>query len=704
MSKISFNPQIPLAMKPLLRHATKSIASFLTETAMLLPLTAAETKTSTQISQANNLASKNFGVVLSVPDFLERNVNDDQVATDLSNYEKWDRDHVPSPAEKDLKEVTVTAKTGDTAGVLTLTVSGNVAAITCPVSGFTNTIYWSDKEKNARYPQSNHTPLSWNIPANTPSFSVILYIEGVETSAAPADIKFVAELTCGGGSAKATGETAVYEVDLDIDSDNDNKLNAPSRSKEEDVIEASEKIQPNETKRPSKYVFVNAGFNAENEDACPGWADGFDINPNSNNDNKADVFGFTPIIINLPEPFDPKTAEIEFIYKASDPKDVIVTASPGLGTPTDPFTYALASDQSHPPDASLRIWMKDNPVSRNKSRVTEKNLITNVRGDFVPAAKFLWSTLTNQRQITLYLETVRPSAALGDLGIQVIASEGNVRCEDKINVTSVYFQNPLLDFAVSGTGYSMTTNFSANKCYFTNSPNNTKAITYTFKADWLPNNVEPEIYPMEEIVIGLMQNLKSSTLTLGRYTNPNASDWDDELPQGYALTEQSVYLRKINPPNTITRMNDCKIGSEIFPLFSSSALPHNAQNLPKPGINGNDTDTPSIISAYFAEIKRNESMVTWINTYMDMDSRFVAWTCGYNSVNKQFYPLCERNWSLIAKSNDVPNTKPDVTLLQTNPTLIPVRDPIASTEYQKLLQNNALSPDIQAGTTKLTKP
>ena len=89
---------------------------------------------------------------------------------------------------------------------------------------------------------------------------------------------------------------------------------------------------------------------------------------------------------------------------------------------------------------------------------------------------------------------------------------------------------------------------------------------------------------------------------------------------------------------------------------------------------------------------------------MDMDSRFVVWTCGYNSVNKQFYPLCERNWSLIAKSNDVPNTKPDVTLLQTNPTLIPVRDPIASTEYQKLLQNNALSPDIQAGTTILTKP
>ena len=668
---------------------------------MLAPLTAAETKTSTQISQANNLASKEYGVVLAVPNFLERNVNDDQVVTDLTNYEKWDRDHVPSPAEKDLKEVTLSAKTGTDGGLLTLKVSGNVTAITCPVSGCTDTIYWSDTNKNNRYPQANHTTLTWTIPGSNPNFSVVLYIEGVETSAAPADIKFVAELTCPGKTPiPATGETAVYEVDLDIDSDNDNKLNAPSRSKEEDVIEASEKIQTNGFKRPSKYVFVNAGFNAENEDACPGWADGFDINPNSTNDNKADVFGFTPIIVNLPEPFDPKTAEIEFIYKASDPKSVIVVA--GGGTPSDPFTYTLAPE---PADASLRIWMKDCPENRNKFNIIQTDPQTQIRGDFVPASKFLWSKLTEQRKITLYVEAVRPSATLGDFSIKVIATEGkNVRCEDKINMTCVYFQNPLLDFAVSGTGYSMTTNFAANKCYFTNSPNNTEAITYTFKADWLPNNVEPEIYPMEEIVIGLMQNLKSSTLTLGRYTNPNASDWDDELLQGHALTEQSVYLRKINPPNTITRMNDCKIGSEIFPLFSSSALPHNAQNLPKPGINGNDTDSPSIISAYFAEIKRNEAMVTWTNTYMDMDSRFVVWTCGYNSVNKQFYPLCERNWSLIAKSNDVPNTKPDVTLLQTNPTLIPVRDPIASTEYQKLLQNNALSPDIQAGTTILTKP
>ncbi len=691
-------------MKSLLHYTVNNLRILVTVTALVatmdLPLTAAETKTSTQISQANNLASKDFGVVLSVPNFLERNVNDDQATTD-PNYEKWDRDHVPSAGEKNLKEVTITAKTDNTAGDLTLTVSGNITAIKCPVSRFTDTIYWNDDKKNTRYDQSDHVTLKWKLEANTPPFSVILYIEGVETSTTPADIKFVAELTCGGGSAKDTGETAVYEVDLDIDSDNDNKLNPPNRSKEEDVIEASEKIQPNEIKRPGKYVFVNAGFNAENEDACPGWADGFDINPNSTNDNKADVFGFTPIIINLPEPFDPKTAEIEFIYKASDPKDVIVTASPGLGTPTDPFTYALASDSSHPADASLRIWMKDNPVSRNKSRVTEKNLITNVRGDFVPAAKFLWSTLTDQRQITLYLEAVRPSAALGDLSIQVIASQGNVRCEDKINVTSVYFQNPILNFKLLGNGYSMISNFGADKCLLSNSPNNTDAIEYTFKADWLPSNVEPNSYPMNEMVIGPLQNLKSSSLILGRYTNPIASGWDGALQE---LIVDSVYLRKITPPNTLTRMNDSKIGSSIFPLFSSAPLPHNIQNLPKPGIDGSDSDSPSASSAMFAVNIKQDVTVTYTNTYMEMDSQFIVWACGYNSVNKQFYPLCERNWSIVAKSNDAPPKKPDITSLQTSPTLIPVRDPIASEVYKELIKNTVTTPDAQAGTITLTKP
>ena len=88
---------------------------------------------------------------------------------------------------------------------------------------------------------------------------------------------------------------------------------------------------------------------------------------------------------------------------------------------------------------------------------------------------------------------------------------------------------------------------------------------------------------------------------------------------------------------------------------------------------------------------------------MGFDSKFVAWTCGYNSVNKQSYPLCERHWSLVAYS-DTPNTKPDITLQQTIPTLVPVRKESAKTIYADLQKNSKLSPDVESGTATLTKP
>ncbi len=395
-------------MKALLRQTeqclTSTVAVF---TIMQLPLSAAETKTSTQISQANNLASKDCGVVLSVPDFLERNVNDDQAITD-PNYEKWDRDHVPSAGEKDLKEVTVTAKTGDTAGVLTLTVSGNVAAITCPVSGFTNTIYWSDKEKNARYPQSNHTTLSWNVPANTPSFSVILYIEGVENSNSPADIKFVAELTCSGKApAKDPGETAVYEVDLDIDSLNDNSfepLGYENNMEAEDKIEVSEKPG-----RTGKVCVANNQRHPQNQ-RVPGWADGFNATLSPDDDILTDV-EFIPVKILLKTPINPVTARIRFSYISSDPTAVIMNGTPPR--------YFLA-------DGLCRLWTLPASAARNKSSIV-------LGGNYVPPDDFLWSTLSETSSVLLYLECVRGSLTKNK--ISIVVTDGKSVCKDDVNLS-----------------------------------------------------------------------------------------------------------------------------------------------------------------------------------------------------------------------------------------------------------------------------
>jgi hypothetical protein len=438
MSKFHIPTQFPLAMNQLLRHTAKSLMTLVTVTALApiiyLPLTAAETKTSTQISQANNLASKKFGVVLAVPSFLERNVNDDQATTD-PNYEKWDRDHVPSAGEKNLKEVTITAKTDNTAGDLTLTVSGNIAAIKCPVSGFTDTIYWNDDKKNARYDQSDHVTLKWKLEANTPPFSVILYIEGVETSATPADIKFVAELTCGGGSAEDTGETAVYETDLDVDSNNNEGTEFTSGSREEDEIEFStiptnRYPAPNWSKRPGKIIVTNDGFG----DDVPDWADGLIRGTPENQWEQMDELKppikFIPMKLERKTPFTDKCT-VKFTYSASDPKDVIF--DPGDGFPVDSTSTAT----SYGPKFSLadttkkiRIWTAD-ASSRDVWSIV-------YNGDYVQeGVEIKWSNLSSGTVANLWVEAVVPSTNVGDIEITAEMKEGSVNASDSLRLTSI---------------------------------------------------------------------------------------------------------------------------------------------------------------------------------------------------------------------------------------------------------------------------
>ena len=149
MSKIPFNPHIPLAMKPLLRYINYRLLNL--TFILLAPLTAAETKSSTQVSQANNLASKGYGITLIVPDYLELNVDDDQRSTD-ANYEKWDKDHTPSVKHVDtptsqqeldddeLKTVTITGTAGAAGGVMSLFVVSGGDKI--------NYKFWDDGKKN----------------------------------------------------------------------------------------------------------------------------------------------------------------------------------------------------------------------------------------------------------------------------------------------------------------------------------------------------------------------------------------------------------------------------------------------------------------------------------------------------------------------------------------------------------------------------
>ena len=665
-------------MKPLLCHINYSLLNL--TFIMLAPLAAAETKTSTQISQANNLASKDCGVVLSVPDFLERNVNDDQVATDLTNYEKWDRDHVPSPAEKDLKEVTLSAKTGTDGGVLTLTVRGIVAAITCPVSGSTDTIYWSDTNKNNRYPQANHTTLTWTIPGSNPNFSVVLYIEGVETSAAPADIKFVAELTCPGKTPiPATGETAVYEVDLDVDSENNNNLERKDFTQSEDEIEASEKSP----KKPGKYIWVNAGFSANDNDGTPGWADGFDSNPADTEDNESRDFAFTPVSIELKEPFDPANAVITITYSASNPANV--TSLPGNGTPEHSFTYTLPPEQAEHPE-NLRLWTKDCAGSRVSTAVTSN-------GNFIPnGVPIPWSKLASGKTAELFIEAVRPSKTLGDTTIEISVTGNGATCKDKVNVTCVYFKEAQLILETPATGYKIDDQIQA----LSNDPlkvlTNTGGytITYQYGAKFDPDTVDPALWPVNDFKIGMMQNVISST-RVGYYGSPTIT-WAAGLNQGvYVDVDSSFTLVKQLPVDK--RYNDHYTDVGAFPIYSLS------EQLAKvDGVLASTDDSPLL--PYLATIKEFnvKGDVFYSFTKSILSDHFVCWTCGRSSSTSQIYPLLENKWDLAIDST-LPNLSATVQSIEsTLPTLVPTRMPIANEEIKDINEIRSNS-----GTTRLTK-
>jgi hypothetical protein len=407
------------------RHRILTVSATLLAAAMIQTLTAGETLTDTQTSQANNLSSKDYGILLSVPDHLCRNVNDDQQPIQ-AGYEEWDRDHIPSLSEKDLREVTVTAKAGSSGGYFTLKVAGNVGAIVCPLpqseTENKETIYWKDGEKKNRFEEENsedtHRLLKWHLnPGQTRTFA--LFIEGVENSETVDDIKFIATLYTEGQTPIATGETTVYEADLDIDSNNSEGLIFTEGSKAEDVIESSEKADGNWSKRPGKIVMVNDGFG----DDIPDWADGFHSDP-SNADTAicGSPIRFVPMLLERKKPFTDK-CKVRFTYSASDPIKVLAKAGRGFPGYDKHFTK---------PAGFIRIWKKDNDGStRSPAWVT-------LGGDFVlDNWDIPWEDLADGEIAHLWVEAVDPSGGLGDITIKAEITENGATCSDEIRLTAI---------------------------------------------------------------------------------------------------------------------------------------------------------------------------------------------------------------------------------------------------------------------------
>jgi len=191
------------------------------------------------------------------------------------------------------------------------------------------------------------------------------------------------------------------DVDVDVDSDNNNGFNSPGRTEQEEQIE-------DDSSKPGKIIAVNDDDN--DADSVPDFADFDGISGER----------FVPMVIELPEHVDVNVAKLKISYDDSVPDAVT-----GSGTAEDPYV---------PGPGMLRVWKKNGDAARNGATIS-------AGGDWwQDGGSYSLSELGGSgRTVTVWLEAVRPSAAVGDQRIQVsLAHDGtNFVSTDAVRVTTV---------------------------------------------------------------------------------------------------------------------------------------------------------------------------------------------------------------------------------------------------------------------------
>jgi hypothetical protein len=139
---------------------------------------------------------------------------------------------------------------------------------------------------------------------------------------------------------------------------------------------------------------------------------------------------FVPMTLTIPSTVDPNVADISFSYNASAP-------IPGSG-----------GTNGRPAPGYLRIWLLNGTVSRNPADV-------NAGGDYVAANT--WYTAAQlgfapgDNSVTLFVEAIAPSKALGDLqivaNVDATGADGkNGDAADAVRVTAVQVSLASIDF------------------------------------------------------------------------------------------------------------------------------------------------------------------------------------------------------------------------------------------------------------------
>ncbi len=256
------------------------------------------------------------------------------------------------------------------------------------------------------------SPVVWHLGQD--ALPDTLWVEGIQASAAPKDVRFgltyypVAEQADYTDYAVAT----VVKVDLDIDSDNSGGFEPPDRTGAEEAVEDVEQ----DDARPGKVVLVDD--QDSDVDALPDFADGWDFNAGVPDDDLSQELSFVPVVAEVAG-VDPAKALLRIEYDASDP------AAMGCGW-DEPYIL---------PTGSLRLWRRAGDQARDKRPVSQD-------GDFLAPGTYALSELglDESPTATWYLEAVRESAATADLPLRLtllpFGEEDARAVEDQVRVTS----------------------------------------------------------------------------------------------------------------------------------------------------------------------------------------------------------------------------------------------------------------------------
>ncbi len=232
----------------------------------------------------------------------------------------------------------------------------------------------------------------------------------IVAGAGPGIATIKAEWTCG-GQVVATTERKVWVAafDLDIDSDNSNDFDLPDGTPEEEEVEDAD---PDDD-HPGKVILVNSWDT--DGDGVEDLVDGYDFIPLLEQDDVIEGGRFTPLLLDAASV--PDTARLALWYDAADPMEV------------------LFGDSGWETEGSLRLWLLDAAEARDGRAVLDG-------GDFVAPGEYGMSDLllAGGGSITLYVEAVNPSAAIGDKTISValdLLGDGQWATTDVVRVTAV---------------------------------------------------------------------------------------------------------------------------------------------------------------------------------------------------------------------------------------------------------------------------